>query len=303
MNDHISVCVCTVRRNAMLARLLRSLAVQETRGLFTFSAVVVDNDPAGAAREVVDRLADEFRMETVYGIEPERSIPAARNRALRLAKGNFIGIIDDDEFPPPRWLATLYEAVRKYGVDGALGPVFPHFDEAAPAWLVGSGLCDYPLRRTGTILPWNETFTGNVLIKKDVIDRLGIRFDERFRTGGSDQDFFKRAMEKGCRFVAVEEAPVHETVPPQRWSRRYFVRRALVNGYNAQKYRSDRPDPLQSVASSARSFATFSVYALALPVCAGLGSRPLMTCLEGGAYHLSRLAAGLGIELWKRRDF
>ena len=247
MADHIAVCICTYRRNILLARLLRHLALQRTDGLFTFSAVVVDNDPDGPARAEVERLRSELSaLEILYGIEPEKSIPAARNHALRLARGSFIAIIDDDEFPPTDWLVTLYEGIRTFGVDGALGPVLPVFDSPPPAWLVKSGLLDPPRWRTGTLLQWNQTCSGNVLLKKLVFDRAGLRFDVAYRTGGSDQAFFRQAMGSGFRFIAVEEARVFETVPPERWSKSYFLRRALVNGYNAQKVsrRREQPDQL-----------------------------------------------------------
>src|SRR5512139_278065 len=106
--DHISVCVCTYRRNELLQRLLRSLALQRTGGLFGYSVVVVDNDAGGHARETVARIEAEQLLDITYSIEPERTIPAARNHALRLARGNYIGIIDDDEFPPPHWLLRMY---------------------------------------------------------------------------------------------------------------------------------------------------------------------------------------------------
>ncbi len=165
MNDHISVCICTYRRNPMLARLLRNLALQDPRGRFTFSAVVVDNDPLGSAREDVARLASETNLEVLYDIEPEKGIPGARNHALRLAKGNYIGIIDDDEFPPPQWLSVLYETICTFDVDGALGPVHPFFEGRPPDWLMKSGLYDWPELRTGTLLHWQQTRTSNVLLK------------------------------------------------------------------------------------------------------------------------------------------
>jgi glycosyltransferase involved in cell wall biosynthesis len=304
MADHITVCVCTYRRNLMLARLLQDLALQRTDGLFTFSAVVVDNDAEGPARAEVERLRSELpSLEILYGIETEKSIPAARNHALRLARGQYIAIIDDDEFPPPDWLATLYEGIKTFGVDGALGPVLPFFESPPPTWLIKSGLLDLPRRRTGTLLQWNQTCSGNVLLKKQVFDRDGLRFDVAYRTGGSDQAFFKQAMGANFRFITVDEAPVYEIVPPERWSKNYFVRRALVNGFNAQKYIAAERSRLRSGTAMVKSALSAGVYAVAFPVCFCLGTRVWMKCLEGGTYHLSRLAAFLGIELRKKRDF
>jgi succinoglycan biosynthesis protein ExoM len=303
MSDHISVCVCTYRRNPMLVRLLRNLSLQNTRGKFTYSVVVVDNDSSGSAQADVARLSSELSMEISYSIEPQRTIPAARNHAIRLAKGNFIGIIDDDEFPPPHWLITLYEAVWTFKVDGALGPVYPFFEQPPPEWLIRSGLCDLPQWPTGTLLKWHQTRTGNVLLKRDVFDRHGICFDETFRTGGSDQAFFRQAMELGFRFIAVEEAPVYEIVPPERWSKSYYLRRALVNGFNSQKYLAGERHKLKSTAAVIKSAIALSIYVASAPVCACIGTHRLMNCMEKGFYHLSRLSAAFGIELWKKRDF
>ena len=286
----------------MLERLLRNVALQETGGLFEFSVVVVDNDAAGSARETVSRIGTELGLPLLYEIEPERSIPIVRNHALRMAKGNYIGIIDDDEFPPPHWLLTLYRGIHTFNVDGALGPVHPFFDQPPPSWLVKSRLCELPLGRTGTLLRWNETRTGNVLLKKSVFDDHDLCFDPRFKTGGSDQEFFRQAMSFGCRFAAIEEAPVYEVVPPARWTRTYWIKRALVNGFNAHKYAAGNMSLPSSIKATLKSSVALLAYLVAMPVCA-LRSHRLINCLQSGCWHLSRLCASAGIELWKKRDF
>jgi len=301
--DHISVCVCTYRRNEMLERLLRNLACHRTAGLFGYSVVIVDNDAGGHARDTVTRVRTELEIDVTYAVEPEHTIPAARNHALRLARGNYIAIIDDDEFPPFDWLMQMFEGIRTFGVDGALGPVRPFFPAGTPDWLMNSGMCDLPAYRTGRLLHWSHTRTGNVLLKKDVFDRHGLVFDPAFRTGGSDQEFFRQAMARGCCFVAVDEAPVYELVPPVRWTTAYWVKRAMVNGYNARRYASARLNGVQQAVLTLKSAAATAVYALALPACACAGRHRAMPCLEKGAYHLSRTCASFGIELWKERDF
>lgn len=297
------MCVPTYRRQAMLERLLRHLGRQETAGEFEVSIVVVDNDVAGSARETALRLRDALGLDLTYAIEPERTIPAVRNHALRLARGNYIGIIDDDEFPPPEWLLTLYRAIRSFGVDGALGPVHPFFDKEPPGWLIRSRLCERPTHPTGTLLRWDQTRTGNVLLRREVFDRHGLRFDPAYRTGGSDREFFKQAMRQGCRFVAVEEAPVHEVVPPERWTKRYWIRRALVNGYNAHRNAGDTLRAWRRPVMACKLLAAATAYLAVAPVCACLGTAALMRCAVSGGHHLSRLCAMLGVELVKRREF
>jgi succinoglycan biosynthesis protein ExoM len=301
--DHISVCVPTYRRNQMLERLLRKVAVQETGGLFDLSVVVVDNDAAGPARETVMQLRTELNLEISYGIEPEQTIPAARNHALRIARGNYIGIIDDDEFPPSHWLITMYRAICTFEVDGGLGPVHPFFEKEPPVWLLKGRFCERPVYRTGTMLHWSQTRTGNVLLKRTVFDRHNLCFDIKFKTGGSDREFFKQAINAGCRFVAVEEAPVYEIVPPERWKNSYYLKRALVNGYNAHRNSKGQIRGLSRATMPIKLFAAACAYAIVAPFCACIGNHVLMNCLEKGAHHLSRLLAMLGIELVKKRTF
>ena len=303
VKDHIVICIITYRRTRMLQNLLKKIALQKTDGLFDFSLVVVDNEMTGTAEETVKEAASTLGLEITYQIGREQTIPAARNRALELARGNYIAIIDDDEFPPQDWLITMYRALQAFRVDGVLGPVLPFFERKPPAWLIKSGFCDRPIHRTGTMLYWHQTRSGNVLVGKEVFDKHDLKFDASFRTGGSDQEFFKQAMHKGCKFVAVEEAPVYEIVPPERWARSYYVKRAIVNGANAHKNISTEVGGLAWAVIAARSFAAVLVYTVTTPFSLLLGSHVLMNCLEKGLHHLSRLCAMAGIELIRSRNF
>lgn len=302
MKDHISVCVCTYHRNQMLERLLKGLALQEAGGLFDFSVVVVDNDAAGPSRETVMRLGSQLGLEIAYGIEPEQSIPVARNHALRLARGNYIGIIDDDEFPPQHWLITMYRAIHKFDVDGAMGPVHPFFEGQPPAWLLKGRFSEHLVPKTGAILRWDQTRTGNVLLKREVFEKHHLFFDTRIKTG-EDREFFKRAIRAEYRFVAVEEAPVYEIVPPERQTRKYFLKRALHNGFHTHKNSLSEMRGLSWVTVPLKSTVALLAYILAVPFCACLGDHVLMDCLIRGCHHLSRLLAMMGIELVKKRDF
>jgi len=303
LKDHVSVCICTYRRNHMLERLLRKIALQNTCGLFNISVVIVDNDEAGPAQGMITRLKNDLGMDISYEIGSENIIPTARNHAVRLSKGNYIAIIDDDEFPPPQWLANMYRAINTFDVDGALGPVHPFFDEEPPAWLIKGKFCERPVHRTGTILHWTQTRTGNCLIRKDVFDKHNLFFDINFKTGGSDQDFFKRAMALGCRFIAVEEAPVYEIVSPERWTKYYYIKRALVNGYNSHKYKTYRRGSMRQIASAIKSTGAVIAYTLAMPASALIGTHMVVKFAEKGSHHLSQLFAMIGIELVKKRSF
>ena len=302
MNDHISVCICTFRRNDMLRRLLTSLAAQDTGGQFDCSVVVIDNDAQGPARECVSKARKALSLDITYEVEPVNTIPAARNRAVRLAKGNLIAFIDDDEFAPADWLLTLYRAVRTFGVDGALGPVYPFFDQVPPTWLVKSGLCERPVIRTGTLLRWDDTRTGNVLLYRDVFTRNDLYFDLACKTSGSDKEFFREAMDRGCRFVAVAEAGVFEVVPPERQTKSYYFRRYRIQASNERKFRAPMLRGASRFTAPLKAVAAVSVYSLALPFSMIAGAHFALPLALKIVYHGSWLLTMLGFDLAKRRD-
>ena len=302
MRDHVSVCVCTFRRPGMLRQLLHTLSRQDTRALFDYSVIVIDNDASGSARACVEQARQELALDIVYEIEPTNTIPAARNHALRLATGNYIGIIDDDEIAPADWLVTLYKAIGAFGVDGALGPVHPFFASRPPQWLLRSGLCERPVIRTGTLLQWDDTRTGNVLLKRAVFTTHDLRFDENCRTSGSDKEFFREAMDRGSRFVAVAEAPVFEHVPPERQTFSYYVRRNRIQASNERKFRAPLLRGASKVTAPMKTAAALLVYCLLLPPAALFGRHHAATCALKIVYHGSWLLTMLGFDLARNRD-
>src|SRR5438128_13077 len=77
---------------------------------------------------------------------------------------------------------------------------------------------DVTQARSGTVLLQSHLFAG---------------YAQPFRAvclEGSDQEFFKRMMQKGHVFIWCNEAVVYEVVPPPRWKRSFLVRRALFRG-------------------------------------------------------------------------
>jgi glycosyltransferase involved in cell wall biosynthesis len=285
----IAVCICTLNRQTLLKRLLEHLQGQQTGDLFSFSIVVADNDVSGSAKAVVEEFAAGSQIHVKYCIEPKRNIALCRNRALENAVGDYIAFIDDDEFPSPNWLAVLFDTCKRSTADGVLGPVRPHFDEQPPKWIVRGGFCQRPEHKSGTIIPWDRSRTGNVLLRRRVFDGLSQPFNEAFGTGGEDKDFFMRVTEAGRVFIWCNEAVVYETVPPSRWKRSYMLKRALLRGKNIIKHPTGRHEVI------ARSFAAVPVYLFILPFVILFGQHRFMKHCIKLCDHLGRLLALAGL--------
>jgi succinoglycan biosynthesis protein ExoM len=289
IQSHITVCVCTFKRPALLRRLLHELAKQRIDQPFSYSVVVVDNDAALSAEQVVREVHNHGPIEMEYCCEPIRNIARVRNKAIERAKGEFIAFIDDDEFPVGDWLARLLQCSLQYKAAGVLGPVRPHFDNAPPVWIVQGRFCERPEHPTGTVMHWRECRTGNVLLNRGILASGQPPFDERFQTGGEDVDFFMRMSDLGHIFVWCNEAVAYETVPPSRMKRSYMLHRALLRGNNSLKIRRGR------ALASLKSMLAIPIYSAILPFALVAGQHQFMYYCIRLCDHLGRLMALLGV--------
>jgi succinoglycan biosynthesis protein ExoM len=226
----IDVCVASYKRPELLARLLRALVSQETEDAFVLHIAVADNDSEGSARAVVDRFAGEG-CDVCYALEPEQNVSLARNKSLSLAIGDFIATIDDDLYPDPRWLLTLYRAITEYGADVVHGPVVPEFQPDAPAYIRECPIFNRPNPPTGSTEGYFFT-TANALFRRSLVAGSRLAFDPRFgRTGGEDSDFFNRLRDGGARMVWCREAVVNGPVPAERANLGWILKRRFRYGY------------------------------------------------------------------------
>jgi len=287
----ISICVCTYKRPALLNQLLDKLSQQVTKELFRFSVLVVDNDAKESARSTVESWAKRANLSVTYRVEPQQNIAVARNASVSLATGELVAFIDDDEEPSDDWLYTLYQALLKYGADGVLGPVLPKFEEGAPTWAVKGQVFQRPGFKSGTLIHWSITGTGNVLLWRKVLQELDGPFNPQLGAGGEDTDLFRRAMAQGRKFVWSAEAVCQERVPPERTRISFQLRRALLRGKIAVRgHRAGWRGIMKSAIA-------VPLYAASLPICLVMGSHVFVTFLVRGFDHLGKVLASCGIDL------
>jgi succinoglycan biosynthesis protein ExoM len=269
----------------MLERLLDALTLQTTDSSFTYSIVVTDNDEERSAEKLVSAFAQKSCVGVHYCNEPARNIALARNRGIQNATGDYIAFIDDDEFPVADWLRRLMDASRAYPSAGILGPVRPHFEGEPPAWVIKGRFCERPEHITGTVMPWTECRTGNVLFHSSIIEGNAEPFDQAFGTGGEDKDFFMRMTARGHVFVWCNEAIAYETVPSSRLTRNYMIKRALLRGRNTLKLSGGR------FISVCKSAVAIPIYSLVLPIAFCFGGHCFMKYLIKTCDHLGKVLA------------
>ena len=221
-----SVVIPSYRRPADLARAIDSVLAQQ--GVVSpFELLVVDNDPEGSAKPVVQARAANDRVLVRYVHEPRPGISHARNTGVAEAAGRYLAFLDDDEEADPHWLAQFLDAMARFGADAVVGPVLPRFPEGAEIDSYRQRVYTRDARLpTGTrLLRWN---IGNSLFDKarcfldaePFLPRLG-------RTGGEDTVFLRQLTRRGRTMVWCGEAVAWESVPADRLEADYLLRRAF----------------------------------------------------------------------------
>jgi hypothetical protein len=180
-----------------------------------------------------------------YVVEKRKGIPIARNAAVAAGRdAPWIAFIDDDETPAPDWLDRLLRAQREHDADVVTGPVLPRFVDAPPAWIEEGGFfapVDHP-----DATPLQSAYTNNVLVRTACLEALPALFDERFQLGvGEDRDLFERIAMRGGRIVWCAGARVHESIPAERVTLRWLLRRSLrVGASNTHITRTRSAEPV-----------------------------------------------------------
>ena len=221
--ERVAICVCTCLRPTMLAACLNSLSKLSIPPDVEPYIIIVDNDPAGSAAEVV---TDQSRLSphlTFYISEPRRGVPFARNAALEAAQrigAEWIAFIDDDEIADAEWLVGL---------------MAPEYRDAAV--LMGRQERLYPskmpfwgLRQEKKLEPegvrMKTAYTYGVRFSMKLVE-AGLRFNEALGLmGGEDQEFFSAAHKRGFEIRRTQRALTREFVHPERLTYRAQVGRS-----------------------------------------------------------------------------
>lgn len=294
---HLTIGIITCNRPDGLTRLLHSLAKLEFPDAApSIEILVVDNDPDGAARTVVEAVSADIPFPVRYEIEKRRGIPHARNAVVDHAdpETDFIAYIDDDETVDPDWLAALLAVQAKTNADVVTGPAIAKLPDDAPDWMAHSGAFDLVRYRTGEERPF--AFTHNVLTRRSVFDALDTMFDTRMNAcGGSDTHFYRRVREAGFTIVWADDAIAHEWVPPGRTNTAWLLRRALrIGGTDTFIERDLAGGPRAFVTTTTRAARYVARALVRLLGTPARGKVALIGAGQDGAHALGLLAGWFG---------
>ncbi len=258
----VTIAIASAGR-ASLLRTLDSLGRLEHAEPTSVDVVVADDDPGGAAGAMLAGRTWPMPVRVVK--VGARNISHARNACLEAATGEWLAFVDDDEWVAEDWLERSFAALREYEAGCVFGPVFPQYPEGTPDWLVRANPLYVDWGARGRLVETGRT--GNVLMRREAVERAGLRFDPQLgASGGEDTEFFRALGRSGVRMVVTDDAQIWEEAPADRLRPAYLRRRSLRKGQSYARFR------LRDIGGAHLGKALFFADALAKTAIAAAGA-------------------------------
>jgi glycosyltransferase involved in cell wall biosynthesis len=177
----VSVIIPTLNRQPYLRDVLSDLASQSYKN---FEVIVIDqNDIFNEA------FYSAWPFTLHFSHQKEKALWLARNTAIRRAGGEFLLLFDDDSRVKPDWIEQHLKCMEYFG---------SHLSAGVSISVVGA-----VVPKNYSFFRWADQLdTGNVMIRKEVFNKLGL-FDRQFeRQRMGDGEFGLRAFLAGYQSVS-----------------------------------------------------------------------------------------------------
>jgi succinoglycan biosynthesis protein ExoO len=211
MNPKVSVIIPAYNTEQYIRQAIYS-ALEQTET--QIEVIVVDDASTDRTAMVVEGIPDN----RVRLLKNQRNLgpSGSRNRAIEAARGEWIAVLDSDDWYAPRRLERLLGVACEYGVEMIADDVYQIFDGAMFPYCTQLSLGGYRKKSIFEInaVSFLESNMPGIkclrlgqlrpLIVRSFLERHGLRYDERVNYT-EDFLFYLGCLLKGARFTVVPE--------------------------------------------------------------------------------------------------
>jgi GT2 family glycosyltransferase len=201
----VSIIIVNWNGRDYLRPCLDSLRQQTYRA---FEVILVDN---GSTDDSIALIREEYPEVRLVQSAHNGGFIWGNELGLRVARGEWIALLNNDTVADPRWLAALLDAARPADVAGATGKVYALDDPGAVIFTLP--LID-PLtaraRWTNAAYPRGEVHYlsgNNLIVKRAVIEEVGF-FDPAYYSYYEETDWCARMIRAGYRLIYTPDAAI-----------------------------------------------------------------------------------------------
>jgi len=173
--------------------------------------IIVDNGSAPDVREALARVAPRGAVREVVLLQNDANegFPRGMNRGLRASTAPFVCLLNNDLSFTPGWLEELLRVAQTDGSIGLVNPASNTFGHPEPSRFSPAVFAQRMRERQGVVSEIGMCIGFCLLIKREVLDRVGLLTEDVECIFFEDEDYSMRAQEAGFRCVVAEGTYVH----------------------------------------------------------------------------------------------
>lgn len=194
-------------------------AIYKTIEDLSFEVIVIDNASEDGSFEWLSEKEKPLSNLSIIKMQTNIGFGPAVNIGLRMAKGKYLAILNNDTIPAPNWLENLVAALETDVSIGIVSPVTNYVGEGPQIDGKAQDLPPVP----NLIAQYAETITKSteiyyepnrlvffcVLLRRELVDLIGY-LDEGYQKGNfEDDDYCMRARMVGYRLAIARNAFVY----------------------------------------------------------------------------------------------
>lgn len=197
----VSVVIPVYNTAPLLARCLESVVRQS---LADIEIICVDDGSTDSSPEILDSWAErDSRIRVIHQANGRQG--KARNAAMSVARGEYIGMIDSDDYIPEEYFARLYDAACRNGADIAVCGIVKqkHLSSRSVIHFTCEQTVERAEDKLRTMHCPPDFHPVNKLYRREMLEHLGLRFAEGVQY--EDVMFVTRALCESGRMVTVPD--------------------------------------------------------------------------------------------------
>ena len=250
MEPKVSVIIPVYNTQALLPRCLESVTAQTLREI---EIVCVDDGSTDSSLALLKDWAQRDDRIVVISQANGRQ-GKARNTALNVARGEYVGMVDSDDYVPADYFEKLYSAACRHNADIAVCGILK---EKLPAnknviSFDAEQVVSAPTEKLALCKCPPDFYVYNKLYRRSMLEKLSLRFAENVQY--EDVEFVMRAVcESGAmvtvpgvsyRYVLNPSSTVNSRQTLAKQAQKYAAHKAMVEYFSEnnlplkEKYRN-----------------------------------------------------------------
>ncbi|MGC9526206.1 MAG: hormogonium polysaccharide biosynthesis glycosyltransferase HpsE [Limnospira sp.] len=235
-----SVVIPTYNGAKQLPGVLEKLRSQTGTEEIDWEILVVDNNSSDETAKVVRELQSTWNLQVPlkYVFERRQGLTYARTRGIEETEGQFIGFLDDDNFPNSDWVLQAYLFGNQYPKAGIYGGQIhavyqteppENFKRIEHLVLAMRESDEQPFRFNPELLQL-PSGAGLVLRRKALLESIDLECIASISRGDNDYELSLYLYKNGWEIWYNPTLHVDHLIPPERLEKKYVLSLAYRYG-------------------------------------------------------------------------